>query len=130
VESAPVRSQLEEDLEQVEAWWRRESRPLMTQDRRGHLYPPDEKNVLLTVLMTLGMVLGLVSAVAGHAGGWRFAGIAGFFLFPILITLPAALLHERAEKRYKAYEKLSAEYQGRRNAILDRHARQTANRRS
>ena len=49
--------------------------------------------------------------------------MAGFFLFPILISLPAALLHQRAERRYKAYKLLEAEYQGRRNAIVDRHAR-------
>jgi hypothetical protein len=122
-EAGPPRTQLEDDLEHVEQWWRRERLPLMTKDRRGHLHPPEERSILLTVVMVLGMVLGLASAIAGHSAGWRGAGVAGFFLFPILITLPAALLHERAEKRFQAYEKLAAEYQGRKNAVLDRHAR-------
>lgn len=114
---------LEEDLQQVEAWWNRERRPLMMQDRQGNLHPPEEEHVLHIVLISVGGILGLMAATAGHAWDWDVAGIAGFFLFPVLISLPAALLQQRAERRYKAYKLLEAEYQGRRNAIVDRHAR-------
>jgi hypothetical protein len=114
---------LNADLQLVEEWWERERRPLLTRDRQGQFHPPEEKHVLHAVLMALGGILGLISAFAGHSLHSKAAGIAGFFLFPILISLPAALLHERAERRYKAYKKLQAEYQGRRSAILESHAR-------
>jgi hypothetical protein len=107
----------------VEEWWERQRRPLMTRDRHGQLHPPEEQHVVHIVLMTLGGILGLISAIAGHSLHSKMAGIAGFFLFPILISLPAAFLHERAERRYKEYQKLEAEYQGRRSAIIESHAR-------
>jgi hypothetical protein len=114
---------LNEDLAQVDEWWNRERRPFMTQDRQGHLHPPEEQHTVHVVLIALGAVLGLIAALAGHSLHSMFAAAAGFFLFPILISLPAALLHQRAERRYKEYKQLEAEYQGRRNAIIDRHAR-------
>ena len=114
---------IQEDLKHVDEWWERQRRPLMTQDRRGQLHPPEEQHVHHIVLMAVGGILGLISAVAGHSLDWDLAGIAGFFLFPILISLPAALLHERAERRYKEYKKLETEYEGRRSAILESHAR-------
>ena len=57
----------------------------------------------------------------GHKYDWDMMGIAGFFLFPILISLPAALLQQRAEKRFKAYQKLEDQYKGRRESLIDRH---------
>ena len=87
------------------------------------LFPPEEQNALYVVLIAVGAILALMSAVGGHSWNWHMVGIAGFFLFPILISLPAALLHERTERRYKAYQKLEAEYQGRRSAVMERHAR-------
>ena len=116
---------LNADLEQVEAWWHRERQPFMSVDRRGIQRPPEEQPVGLIVAMALGMVLGLTSGVAGFTADSEWLGLAGFFLFPILITLPAALYHQRAEKRFKDYQRLEAEYQGRRNAIIDRHARKS-----
>ena len=114
---------LRDDLEQVDLWWNQERRPYMRQDRHGHLHPPEEHNVFHVTLMAIGGILGLISAMAGHTSDWDWLGIAGFFLFPILISLPAALLHQRTEQRYKAYKALEAEYQGRRNAIVDRYQR-------
>jgi hypothetical protein len=123
VATADAAGNLNEDLAQVEQWWSRQRHPFMTRDRRGNLHPPEEQHIVHVVLMVLGGVLGLICAAAGHALDWDVAAIAGFFLFPILISLPAALLHQRAERRYKEYKTLEAEYQGRRNAIVDRHAR-------
>jgi hypothetical protein len=116
-------SELEADLQQVEEWWHRERQRFMTADRRGNLHPPEEEKVSHVVWMVVGMALGLGSALAGHQWNWTLAGIAGFFLFPILITLPAALYHQRNEQRHKEYQRVEAEYKGRRNAIIERHAR-------
>ena len=113
---------LAEELQQVEQWWERERSPYMTHDRQGHLHPPEEQNVLYVVFMAVGGVLGLGSAMMGHNYDWDIVGMAGFFLFPILITLPAALLQQKAEKRFKAYKKLEDEYKGRREGVIDRHA--------
>lgn len=121
--AAAPNASLNEDLKQVEEWWNRERRPLMTQDRHGHLHPPEEQYILHIMMMAIGGILGLISAAAGHKMNWDVAGIAGFFLFPILILLPGALLYQRAEQRYKAYKKLEAEYEGRRNGIIERYAR-------
>ena len=51
----------------------------------------------------------------------KVVAMACFFLFPLAISLPAALLHQQAEKRHQGYKKLEAEYQGRRNGAIDRH---------
>ena len=114
---------LNEDLKHVEEWWNRERRPLMTQDRQGHLHPPEEQYISHIMMIAIGAILGLISAAAGHKMNWDVAGIAGFFLFPVLISLPGGLLYQRAEQRFKAYEKLKAEYEARRAAIMERHAR-------
>jgi hypothetical protein len=114
---------LQEDLKQVDECWERERRPLMTQDRRGRWHPPEEEPILYNIMMTAGIVLGLMSAVAGHSLHWTLAGIAGFFLFPFLIALPAIRLQERAKQRYQDYKKLEAEYQARRQAVIEIHAR-------
>lgn len=77
---------------------------------------------MLIVLMALGGVLGMASAAAGHEWGAKLLGILGFFLFPIAISLPAALQHQKNETRYKRYQSLLSEYQGRRDAIIARHS--------
>jgi hypothetical protein len=116
-------NRLQEELSHVDQWWERLRRPLMTQDRHGRLHPPEEHVVLYTVLMVVGGVLGMMAFFGGHSLGSSLVGIGGFFLFPILITLPAAMLHERNERRYKEYKKLEAEYEARRSAIIESYAR-------
>jgi hypothetical protein len=74
--------------------------------------------------MVLGGILGLTLGFAGFASRWEWLGLAGFFLPIVLITLPASLYFERAQRRYKEYKQLQSEYQARRSAIVERHARQ------
>lgn len=121
----PSGGDLQEDLEQVEQWWTRERERFMTVDRRGFLHPPEEQPIGLLVLMVVGGVLGLSFGFAGFASRYEWVGLAAFFLPIILITLPAALYFERAQRRHKEFKQLELEYQARRSAIVERYARQT-----
>lgn len=114
---------LHDHLQDVERWWEHARRPYMRQDRHGVLHPPEELKVTYVVFMILGGVLGLVSTGALAQTDWKWLGFATFFLFPVMISLPAGMLLQRNERRYKEYKELEKEYEGRRNAVVDLHAR-------
>jgi hypothetical protein len=107
----------------VDQWWQRERRRFVRVDRYGTVHPPEKDNPVHTLFMVLGGGLGVTVFMAGAGSSWQWVGIAGFFLPVLLITVPAALFHERAERRYKEYQQLERDYQSRRDAIIQRHSR-------
>jgi hypothetical protein len=116
----------EDELQQLEQWWLRESEPYVTRDRAGNRWPPEKEKMIHTVAMTIGGVLALASLmISGSFGNTPLSltvGMIGFFVFPTVFSLPAALLHERCKKRYESYKRLEAEHQRRRLALEERHA--------
>jgi hypothetical protein len=112
---------LDQDLEQVEQWWKSKRRPFMRKSSHGKLHPPENHSRFLK-LMNVG--LGLAVAFVAVAIYWRWAwlGYAGLFLIPILISLPAALFHARVQWRYQQYQRLQREYEVRKSAIINRYA--------
>jgi hypothetical protein len=111
------------DLAQVDQWWYRERQRFVRVDRHGTVHPPEKEHPIHIVFMVLGGGLGLITGMSGFLANWELAGLAFFFLPIILITFPAAMFHERHERRFKEYKELEGNYQIRRDAIIQRHAR-------